>query len=71
MHSNFNLPPHLVAVPRLLNTKQACEYTGFSKQWFERHRWKGTGPNYIKIGRQVRYRIEDLNGFIEEVSNAC
>lgn len=71
MQTNHDLPPHLIAVPRLLNTKQASDYTGFSKQWFERHRWKGTGPKYIKIGRQIRYRIEDLNRFIENVSHDC
>lgn len=31
-----------------------------SKSWFERARWAGSGPRYIKIGRSIRYRGADV-----------
>ncbi|OFC61030.1 hypothetical protein BAE30_06275 [Acidithiobacillus caldus] len=37
-----------------------------SKQWFERKRWDGTGPKFIKIGRKPLYRGSDLNAWLDE-----
>ncbi len=31
-------------------------------QW----RWNGRGPQYVKIGRRVLYRLEDVLGFEEQ-----
>ena len=36
-----------------------------SKSWFERCRWAGTGPRYIKVGRSVLYFGKDLNEWLE------
>lgn len=51
---------------QLLKTKQAAEYLGLSKAFLERDRWAGAKVPFIKIGdRAVRYRLEDLNAYIE------
>jgi excisionase family DNA binding protein len=51
---------------QLLKTKQAAEYLGLSKAFLERDRWAGAKVPFIKIGdRAVRYRIDDLNAYIE------
>jgi len=51
---------------QLLKTKQAAEYLGLSKAFLERDRWAGAKVPFIKIGdRAVRYRLEDLNSYIE------
>ena len=42
---------------------------GVSEAWLERARWAGTGPAFIKVGRAVRYRAEDLNSYI--LLNRC
>ena len=36
-----------------------------SKQWFERCRWAGTGPEYVKVGRSVFYKGSALNKWLE------
>jgi predicted DNA-binding transcriptional regulator AlpA len=54
-----------VRMPRLLTTRDASAYTGMSETWFKNQRWRGTGPRYIKIGRLVRYRADDLLAFID------
>jgi len=36
-----------------------------SKSWFERSRWAGNGPRFIKIGRSVLYLGKDLNAWLE------
>lgn len=50
----------------LLNTAQAARYLGLSKAFLERDRWAGAKVPFIKIGsRAVRYRLQDLERYIE------
>ncbi|ARO88284.1 helix-turn-helix domain-containing protein [Nitrosospira lacus] len=51
---------------QLLNTTQAAHYLGLSKAFLERDRWAGARVPFIKIGsRAVRYRLQDLEYYIE------
>ncbi|WP_029147359.1 AlpA family transcriptional regulator [Methylophilus sp. 5] len=51
---------------QLLKTKDAALILGLSKAFLERDRWAGAKVPFIKIGdRAVRYRLEDLNAYIE------
>ena len=50
----------------LLTTKQAATYLNVSTAFLERDRWAGAKVPFIKIGtRSVRYRVSDLDQFIE------
>jgi excisionase family DNA binding protein len=50
----------------LLTTTQAARYLGLSKAFLERDRWAGAKVPFIKIGeRAVRYRIQDLDAYIQ------
>lgn len=50
----------------LLNTIQAAKFLGLSKAFLERDRWAGAKVPFIKIGdRAVRYRMQDLETYIE------
>lgn len=50
----------------LLNTKAAAEYLGVSMAFLERDRWAGARIPFIKVGsRAVRYRMSDLESFLE------
>lgn len=33
---------------------------GKSRAWAQKARWTGSGPNYLKLGRNVRYRKRDV-----------
>lgn len=52
-------------LPTLLNEKEAALWSGYSVAYFQRARWEGKGPKYIKLGRSVRYREEDLRAWID------
>lgn len=54
-----------VSLPRLLTQKDLCEYLGKSKAWAERGRLEGYGPRYIKVGKSVRYKAEDVAAWLE------
>ena len=42
-----------------LDETEASFRYGYSRQWFQRERWKGTGPKFIKINSgKVLYPIQ-------------
>ncbi len=51
---------------KLLTTKEAAPLINVSVAFLERDRWIGAQVPYIRVGaRAVRYRLSDLNAFIE------
>ena len=48
-----------------LTTPQAAAYLGLRPATLEQWRWSGRGPRFIKLGRACRYRLSDLEQFIE------
>ena len=50
----------------LVSTQQAAEYLGgFKPNTLEGWRVQGVGPAYVKCGRLVRYRVADLDAYLE------
>lgn len=51
---------------KLLTSKEAAPILGVSVAFLERDRWAGARVPFIKVGsRAVRYRLSDLNAYIE------
>ncbi len=55
----------------LYDEQSAAAYIGgssspISTRTMQRWRVEGVGPTYVKLGRLVRYRISDLDKFIDE-----
>ncbi len=48
-----------------LNSKEAARVLGLSKQTLINWRHTRKGPDYIKLGRAIRYRACDLVEFLE------
>ena len=48
----------------LYDEHKTSELLKVSKRWLQTARQSGTGPNYVKIGRLVRYRSQDLENWI-------
>jgi len=51
---------------RLMTRKQAAEYLGFAPQTLARYAWLGKGPRFKKLGKLVRYTLEDLEAWIKD-----
>ncbi|MBP2292235.1 helix-turn-helix transcriptional regulator [Azospirillum rugosum] len=64
-------PQRLTFEPgQLYTTQQVAAVTGLSAKAFEAWRLKGFGgPSYIKLGKAVRYRGDDLLAWID--ANRC
>lgn len=48
-----------------LDTVEAARYLGLQKTTLEAWRSRGEGPQFVKLGRAVRYRRPDLDAWIE------
>lgn len=48
----------------LLTVEQAALRLGLAVSTLNKWRCHGGGPHYIKMGRAVRYRQSDLDGFV-------
>lgn len=49
----------------LLTANQVAQLTSFPVGTLAYWRMKGEGPEYVKIGRWVRYRREDIDSWID------
>lgn len=55
---------HNTPAASIITVNQAADYLGLAVSTLNKWRCHGGGPVFIKMGRAVRYRIEDLDSFI-------
>lgn len=66
---NWQILAKAVSLPYLMDQQELAAYLGKSTAWCERARWAGEGPAFVKLGRHVRYRADDVMAWIE--ANLC
>jgi len=64
-------PPRATATPNqhaslttLLTEQETAALLKVTKKGLQGWRYRGAGPRYVKVGRSVRYRPEDLQAFV-------
>ena len=64
--AHFTTPVGTVGDPALLNPYDAAQFLGLSpetlKSW--RKRSQRIGPNFIRVGRRIRYSWKDLRHYL-------
>ena len=60
----------MIDYPTLLNTEEAARCLGLSPRTLQRYRVTGEGPEFLKIGRTVRYTASKLNRWLEGCARA-
>jgi predicted DNA-binding transcriptional regulator AlpA len=53
----------------LLSTQQAAQWLGIKAQTLSLWRTQRRGPAFVKLGRAVRYRLDDLQAFLSSSSD--
>ena len=53
--------------PPLLNQRQYCEITGKAMSTTEQDRLYGRGAPFIRMGRSIRYRLDDVIVWLESL----
>lgn len=58
---------------KLLKTEEVAQTLGLKKNTMEIWRSKGQGPAFVRVGRAVRYREEDIEAYLAAGSaqNTC
>jgi predicted DNA-binding transcriptional regulator AlpA len=54
----------------LFTERTLVELTGLSEAYFQRARWSGDGPKFLKIGSRVRYRKLDICAWLNRAESA-
>ena len=54
-----------MAVNQMYDEKETAEFLGCSVAALRKWRLLGTGPAYVKVGRLVRYREDDLVAYLD------
>jgi len=57
--------PTVDTLRKYTNTRGAASHLSCSESYLEKARVVGDGPRYVKVGRAVRYRIDDLDAWAE------
>ncbi len=52
--------------PLVMDDHQAAKFLGMSVHTLRKHRSQGVGAKYCKLGRLVKYRLVDLEDYIEK-----
>jgi len=52
-------------IDRLLTRSEVEERFGISKRYLELAIGRGEGPRLVRVGRSVRYRVVDIEAWIE------
>lgn len=48
------------------NEKHTADYMGMSVSWLRHSRGRGNGPEFLKLGRAVRYQKAAVERFLAE-----
>jgi hypothetical protein len=52
--------------PLVMTDVEAAQFLGMSVHTLRKHRTLGVGARYCKLGRLVKYRLADLQDYIEK-----
>jgi predicted DNA-binding transcriptional regulator AlpA len=52
-------------ISALLNTAEAAAYLRMAKQTLTKWRCHGRGPQYVRMGSSIFYRLSELDRYIE------
>lgn len=59
--NNIKSPPG-----KPLNPKEAASYLGLTESTLATYRCRGGGPFFLRAGNRIRYRLADLNAWMEQ-----
>lgn len=48
----------------LLTAREAAERLKLSESYLEKARIRGDGPRFVRLGRSIRYRAEDIEAWV-------
>ncbi len=62
--NNTKMNPTPVNDKRLLNEHEVAEILNISAPTLRKWRWEGKGPQFVKIGHRVAYKVGEIDSYI-------
>lgn len=62
-------PRPLNEMAPLLSPEQVSDYLGVPLGTLANWRYQGRGPTYLRVGRHVRYRAQDVTQWIDHLAH--
>jgi hypothetical protein len=59
-------PMDMNDIPEVVTERRAAEILTNKVQTLRNYRHLGKGPAYLKLGRNVRYRVDDLIAYLKK-----
>lgn len=50
---------------KAMTEKDTAAYMCVSEKTLQKWRWQGCGPAFLKVGRLIRYRLEDVDAYLD------
>lgn len=51
-----------------ITEREAALFLGWSVKTLQNRRWKGLPPQFLRLGRCIRYRVSDLRAYLDACS---
>ena len=62
-------PAEVIVLAPLLTPEQVGAYLGVPLGTLANWRYQGRGPTYLRVGRHVRYRAQDVTDWIDHLAH--
>jgi len=57
---------HIISLPVFLTSAETAKYLNVKTSLLDYWRWQKKGPSFAKVGNRVRYKLEDVQAFVQE-----
>ena len=64
-HAGAATPKLIVPSEVLLTPPEAAKFLKMSVSWLAKARMRGDGPPFVRVGRSIRYREDDLRQWLK------
>lgn len=51
--------------PNVVSEREAALFLGLALRTLQNRRWRGLPPRFMRLGRAIRYRLSDLQDYMD------
>lgn len=51
--------------PNVVSEREAALFLGLAIRTLQNRRWRGLPPRFMRMGRSIRYRLSDLEAYMD------
>lgn len=51
--------------PNVVSEREAALFLGLALRTLQNRRWRGLPPRFMRLGRAIRYKVSDLEDYLD------